>query len=209
MPITADIEVLHGLEPVRRRPTQFIGPLDDPLLPNKLLAEALCCARDDALAGKCRSVAISLRSQGRAVVRDDGPGLPLEIAQDGKRLAEHYLTKLMACACAKSTPEVAASTCKFGLAVLNALCERFHVRVFAAGDEWSQRYERGVAVSAFERTGPSDEQGTELAFDLDSTLLPPREYDTAAFVQWVRANVTALEVTVVDERTGERVSLST
>src|SRR5262249_27053734 len=132
----------------------------------------------------------------------------LEIGEDGKRLAERYLTELSACARAKSSPIVAVSTCKVGLAVLNALCERLHVRVFAEGAEWYQRYERGIAIAAFERIGASDQHGTELAFDLDGTLLPAREYDMPAFVQWVRTNVTELEVRIVDTRTGERLTLS-
>ncbi|MGC4090119.1 MAG: hypothetical protein QM756_20000 [Polyangiaceae bacterium] len=57
---TSDIEVLPTREAVRRRPELYVGSLDNPLLPNVLLREALCCARDDALLGKCASGAVTL-----------------------------------------------------------------------------------------------------------------------------------------------------
>ncbi len=84
----SEIAVLEGLEPIRRRPEMYIGPLSNPSTPNFLLKEALCCARDDALAGRCTTATVILRPGGSATVRDDGPGLPLDVARSGRRVAE-------------------------------------------------------------------------------------------------------------------------
>lgn len=83
-----DIQILPESEAARRRPEMFVGPLQNRLLPNVLLREALCCARDDALLGLCSTVEVMLASDGRARIRDDGPGLPLTPFPDGTCLVE-------------------------------------------------------------------------------------------------------------------------
>jgi len=198
-----DIEVLSASEAVRRRPERYVGPLQNRLLPNVLLREALCCARDDALLGLCSAVEVTLASDGRARVRDDGPGLPLTPFPDGTRLAERYLTSLYACASAKP-PKVADTTCVHGLAILNFLCASLTLRIFVDGAEWSQRYERGVAVDKLKIVGQTEERGTELSLSLDPGILPSRDFDfdVDEFTEWAQANVRSLSVTISDSRTG-------
>ena len=197
-----DIEVLPASEAVRRRPEQYVGPLQDRLLPNVLLREALCCARDDALLGRCGVVEVTLAADGRASIRDDGPGLPLTLFPDGTRLAERYLTALYACASAKP-PKIADSTCVHGLAILNFLCARLTLRIFVDGAEWSQRYERGVAIDSLKIVGQTKERGTELSLSLDPSILPSTEFDADEFTEWAQSNVKSLSITISDSRTGK------
>jgi len=197
-----DIEVLPASEAVRRRPEMYVGPLQNRLLPNVLLREALCCARDDALLGRCGAVEITLASDGRARIRDDGPGLPLTPSADGTRLVERYLTSLFACASAKP-PKVADTTCVYGLAILNFLCASLTLRIFVDGAVWSQRYERGVAIDNLKIVGQTKEHGTEMSLCLDPGILPSREFDMDEFTDWAQANVTFLSVTLSDSRTGK------
>jgi DNA gyrase subunit B len=201
----ARITALEGLEAVRKRPQMYAGRVDDPLVPNFLLKEALCCARDDALLGRCSRVDLRLGSRGVATIRDDGPGLPLTFDSKGIREAERYLTVLFACAAAKqANPE---SLCTVGLAVLNALSKTMRLRVFQAGAEWSQTYECGIPTSPLSIIGSTAEHGTEFSFGLDDTILRAPEFDVDELVAWANANVERLVVGIHDARTGRDVTI--
>ena len=199
-----NIQILEGLDAVRHRPTMYLGALDNVLVPNLLLREALCCARDEALQGRCKALEIRLEHDGRAIVSDDGPGLPLDMGPCGKRKAELYLTSLHAgCAAGKSSEEIARTTCVLTLAVLNALSSEVTVRIFADGAEWMQQYKEGKPVSKLSIAGTSTRRGTELSFTLDSGVLPRREFQHDEFVGWLKAHVKGLAVTLHDARTNE------
>lgn len=202
-----EITVLPGLEAVRRRPERFVGPLDDPLLPNLLLLEALCCARDEALRGRCSRVQLTLNADGCASVVDNGPGMSLALDEGGKRIAEIELTELQACARAKSCETVAASTCTFGLAVLNALSSRLALQISADGSEWHQDYSCGVACNPLQVSGPTSACGTRIDFVLDARILPNPQFQFEALVRVIEASVRALEVIIADTRTGQSVRL--
>lgn len=170
-----DIEVVRGLEIVRRRPELYVGrPLDDRLLANHLLQEPLCVAIDDGANGACRKVRITLGGNGSAEIEDDGPGWSLERDAGGKTRAETYMTKLFACRAAKTDSQAGSRLCRVGLAVLNALSESCVLTIRQAGVEWQQRYVRGAAVSKFEPIGSTGSSGTRLSFQLDEALLPQR-----------------------------------
>lgn len=203
------IELLEPLIAVRKRPGMYLGPLDAPDLANELLREALCCARDDAFQGRCTSVEIELERAGRAIVRDDGPGLPLEADANGLRKAEAYLSVLFACSAGKSDPAIAESTCAFGLAVLNAVSSTFRARVYAGGEIWEQEYAFGRALSPFAVVGASDRHGTELAFTLDPSIVAFPEFDLTRLEQWIAAEVRHLRVRVVDRRVSRVIELVT
>jgi DNA gyrase subunit B len=198
--VSRHIEVLHWSEVIRRRAEAYVGPVDDPSAATTLLKEALCCARDDALNGTCRRAEVTLYADGRCTVRDDGPGWPLDVQCDGRRLAECYLTTLWACAEHKSTPETSKSTCVVGLAVVNALSEWLSVRIFRDGSEWAQRYARGHAVTALEVVAPTTRSGTELSLQLDASILRHTDFDLPALRRWIETDVAPLEVHVTDLR---------
>ena len=199
-----DIKLLPAHETVRRRPEMYVGELDG-LLPNILLREALCCARDEARLGRCKTLHIRLGADGNAQIVDDGPGLPLSLNSDGTRLAELYFTKLYACASAKPT-DIAESTCEHGLAILNFLCARLTLRIFADGSEWLQHYVKGVAIDLLKVIGSTIRRGTELSLTLDPEILSLREFDREEFTEWARHNLNDLAVTIHDTRCGSSTS---
>ena len=202
------IKLLTGMEAIRKRPALYLGPLDDILIPNRLLREALCCARDEALQGHCHSVTIRLARDGFATLRDDGPGLPLEMGPCGRRKAEMYLTSVHAgCAAGKSSEEIARTTCQLTLAVLNALSSELTVRIFADGSEWHQDYREGEATGPLVVVGTTAIHGTELSFRLDGDILENLEFDFAEFTKWVRDNVIGLEVTIDDTRSDQSITV--
>lgn len=202
----SEISILDGLEAVRRRPEMYIGSLSDPNTPNFLLKEALCCARDDALAGRCTTATIIFHLDGSATVRDDGPGLPLDVTPSGRRVAEEYLTVLYACAGAKPR-DVAASTCTVGLAVLNALSASLRLRVFQDGTEWRQHYARGTAIEPLAPVDATSAHGTEFLFTLDAAILPRRAFVVDELAGWARTSLLQLELFITDEVGGREIHI--
>lgn len=200
-----DIEVLRGLETVRRRPELYVGmPLEDRLLANHLLQEALCVAIHDGVNGTCRKVQITLGIDGSAEIEDDGPGWSLERDASGKARAEIYMTVLFACRAAKTDPQVGREVCRVGLAVLNALSESCVLTIRQGGVEWRQQYVQGTAVTEFEPIGSANSHGTRLSFKLDATLLPQREFATNELVTWLHENACTLTTEVFDKRNGQQ-----
>jgi DNA gyrase subunit B len=198
-----EIAALADVDAIRARPALYLGDLGLAGVANLLLQEALCCARDGALIGRCSQASITLHSGRRATVRDDGPGLPLDISSTGSRTAEEYLTKLHARASAKP-PEVASSTCILGLAVLNALSSSLMVRVFQDGIEWQQVYALGRATTELAPRGPTTDRGTELSFALDESVLGSASFVFDDLVRWAEHSVRSLALSILDEPDGRQ-----
>jgi DNA gyrase subunit B len=119
----ATIRVMPSSEAIPRRPDMYLGPLPNPLVLNKLIEEALCLSVDDAACGCCTEIAIAAHPYGIVTVRDNGPGMPMEMRSDGRTLAEVLPTEVMACRAAKRNPTAAHACCHLGLVVVNALSE--------------------------------------------------------------------------------------
>lgn len=171
-----EIQVLETWEAIRKRPTMYLGPLDNPLIPNTLLEEALCMARAANLKGEgLTKVRIETFGGGTAILTDDGPGWDVTVGPRGQRLAEVLLRHLFGCQEAKD-PEH-KGLCNVGVVTLVALSSEFRFTTRREGRLWTQRYEAGRPVTPFEDQGPSTERGTRLAFTLDNTVLPNVEFD--------------------------------
>jgi DNA gyrase/topoisomerase IV subunit B len=171
-------------EAIRKRPAMYLGPLDDPLLLNRLLQESLCLAADEAMSGHCTAIRVHVEEDGTSTVRDDGRGLPMTPDETGRPLAERLLTELFACRAHKEDGRLAESCCQSGIVVVNALSEWLRLRNFRDGICWSQAYERGKPTGPFRPESPTTETGVELAFRPDSTILGPLRFDGRALVDW-------------------------
>lgn len=191
-----EIEVLEGLEAVRRRPAMYLGPLDDPLLATRLLLEAFCIARDEAAAGACTRVTIELGEKGKATVSDDGPGLPPD-------LAEKLMTQLFACRNQRRHVVRPETLCDHGLAVLNAVCESVELTVWSEGFRFTQSYAAGKPTTAFERHEATERHGTSISLALDRTILTSAEFSTEWLREWLGKHAGSLRFEVTDRRTGE------
>lgn len=187
---------LTSLEVVRKRPAMYVGPLDSPFLPTKLLQEGLCLfLGHGGQETSCTTIRVELGDgDGRAFVQGDGPGLPMHDV-NGKPFAELLLTRLFACRDAKRPGD--QEVCQIGVTVLVALCSSFEAKTFSEGFEWTMLFEAGVALGPFLKGAPTTRQGTELRFQLDAAIVQHRSFDAACLRWWAKRHFPCVEMTVL------------
>jgi topoisomerase-4 subunit B len=167
-----DIEVLEGLEPVRKRPGMYIGGIDERAL-HHLFAEVLDNAMDEAVAGHAKVIEVSLAADGALTVRDDGRGMPVDPHPKfpGKSALEVILTVLHSGGkFSGKAYETSGGLHGVGVSVVNALSESLEVTVWKDGFEWRQAYSRGKPVGPLEKLAPTRRHGTALTFRPDPEI---------------------------------------
>ncbi|MFZ5669714.1 MAG: DNA topoisomerase IV subunit B [Pseudomonadota bacterium] len=168
----SDIEVLEGLEPVRKRPGMYIGGTDERAL-HHLFAEVLDNAMDEAVAGHARVIEVSLDAEGALCVRDDGRGIPVDPhpKHPGKSALEVIMTVLHSGGkFSGKAYETSGGLHGVGVSVVNALSERVEVTVWRDGFEHRQVFSRGKPVGALEKIAPSKKRGTAIRFLPDPVI---------------------------------------
>jgi topoisomerase-4 subunit B len=169
----SDIEVLEGLEPVRRRPGMYIGGTDDRAL-HHLVAEVLDNAMDEAVAGHANWIDLSLDADGFVTVRDNGRGIPVDDhpKYPGKSALEVILTTLHSGG--KFSNKVYATSGGLhgvGLSVVNALSDDLRIEVARDRQVYLQRYSRGLPQGPLERGGAvQNRRGTTISFHPDPEI---------------------------------------
>jgi len=167
-----DIEVLEGLEPVRKRPGMYIGGVDERAL-HHLFAEVLDNAMDEAVAGHARVIEVSLSADGALTVKDDGRGMPVDAHPKfpGKSALEVIMTVLHSGGkFSGKAYETSGGLHGVGVSVVNALSEAVEVTAWRDGFEWRQTFSRGRPTSRLEQLAPSRRHGTALTFTPDPMI---------------------------------------
>ncbi len=201
------IQVLEGLEAVRRRPGMYIGSTDIRGL-HHLIYEIVDNSVDEALAGYCDRIEVTIHRDGSVRVWDNGRGIPVDIhPKVGKSALEVIMTTLHAGGkFGGGGYKVSGGLHGVGASVVNALSEWLEVTVRRDGKIYHQRYERGVPVTPVETIGETtpDDHGTETVFLPDRLIFRSLDYQSDVLLQRFRevAYLTSgLTIHFVDERT--------
>ena len=172
-----DIEVLEGLEPVRRRPGMYIGGTDDRAL-HHLVAEVLDNSMDEAVAGHASWIELELLADGTAIVRDNGRGIPVDPHPrfPTKSALEVILTTLHSGGkFGGNAYKVSGGLHGVGVSVVNALSDQLTVEVARDRKLWRQSYSRGAPLGALEEVGPvHNRRGTTILFHPDAQIFGDR-----------------------------------
>lgn len=207
------IQVLEGLEAVRKRPGMYIGGTGIDGL-HHLIKETADNSIDEAIAGYAKNVTITLQADGGVRVEDDGRGIPVDKhAKTGKSALETVLTILHAGGkFGGGSYKVSGGLHGVGISVVNALSVKVMAEVHRNGKIYKQDYERGVPTSkvkAVSKTDKADETGTIITFYPDADIFESVDFDYQWALDYLRhqAYLTkGVKNTVVDERTNKRYS---
>lgn len=183
-----DIEVLEGLEPVRKRPGMYIGSTGPDGL-HHLIWEIVNNSIDEALAGYAKTVNVSLLPDGKSVtVTDDGRGIPVDVHKQTKVSAlETIMTTLHAGGkFGGQGYKVSGGLHGVGASVVNALSTSTAVEVSRDGKKYFQEYNRGVPKAKVKETGKSDKNGTTITFAPDPEIFKEIKFDRKRVVDYLR-----------------------
>ena len=202
------IEVLSDLEAVRKRPGMYIGGVGVRGL-HHLLWEIIDNSIDEALAGYCNRIVVTLHKDGSASVEDNGRGIPVEVHSEFKKSAlEIVMTKLHAGAkFSKKVYKVSGGLHGVGLSVVNALSEWLEVWVKRNGKVYYQRYERGKPVTEVKVVGEAKDTGTKIRFKPDPEIFEVTEFSYDIVAQRLRELAflnKGVKLILIDERTGKK-----
>lgn len=176
-----DIKVLEGLEAVRKRPSMYIGNVDLEGL-HHLVYEVVDNCIDEAMAGYCDTVLVTIHEDMSVSVEDNGRGIPVEMHETEQIPAcEVVMTKLHAGGkFDKDAYKVSGGLHGVGISVVNALSEHLAMEVFKNGKIYHQTYSKGHKLTELEVLGDTEKQGTRITFSPDFTVMNQNEfsYDT-------------------------------
>jgi len=202
------IKVLEGLEPVRQRPGMYIGSVDQRGL-HHLVYEVVDNSIDEASAGYCDEIKVTLHVDGSVTVEDNGRGIPVgEHPVAKKPTVEVVMTTLHAGGKFNSGAYYASGGLHgVGVSVVNALSEYLEVTIKRDGGVYFQRYERGVPVEEFKKIGTTNKTGTKVTFKPDYEIFETTEFSFEILSKRMRELAflnSGIRITIADEFQGKK-----
>ena len=209
----SSIQVLEGLEAVRKRPGMYIGDTASRGY-HHLISEIVDNSVDEALAGYCKNIRVTIHSDGSITNEDDGRGIPVSDHKGGQSALEVVMTVLHAGGKFDSQSyKISGGLHGVGASVVNALSSHCNVEVKRQGKVWKQSYEKGQPIGSVKLLGSTDKRGTKTTFKPDREIFKDEniqfDFNTLSnrFKELAFLNA-GLAITLVDERIGKDVTFS-